>query len=287
VEKNISDTAYWVAAYRAAETDRSDAIFQDPLARVLAGHRGEKMIQKMASEKLVESAVIVRTAVLDDFVMDVVHKNKADAILNLGAGLDTRPYRLDLPRDLTWIEVDFPNVISYKSSKLQKEKPKCLLERVRLDLSNEKERQTFFKGINERFKRVCVLTEGLIIYLTPDDVESLAKDMYKQTHFRWWAFDHVSGLMVKYLNLKWRNALREHRAPFQFITGEGANFFPKRGWKVKEFRSYLEEAHRFNRELPWAWFLWLIENVIPGALSRKFRLMRGFILLERWHPKSH
>jgi O-methyltransferase involved in polyketide biosynthesis len=41
--RDISDTALWVAYYRAQETDRPDALFHDPFARALAGERGQKI----------------------------------------------------------------------------------------------------------------------------------------------------------------------------------------------------------------------------------------------------
>jgi O-methyltransferase involved in polyketide biosynthesis len=39
--ENVSDTARWVAMYRALESDRPDAHFHDPYARLLAGERGD------------------------------------------------------------------------------------------------------------------------------------------------------------------------------------------------------------------------------------------------------
>ena len=44
---NVSDTALWVAIFRARETEREDAIFSDPYARVLAGERGEEIAKAM------------------------------------------------------------------------------------------------------------------------------------------------------------------------------------------------------------------------------------------------
>jgi O-methyltransferase involved in polyketide biosynthesis len=41
--RDISDTARWMAVFRARETDREDAIFRDPFARALAGERGERI----------------------------------------------------------------------------------------------------------------------------------------------------------------------------------------------------------------------------------------------------
>jgi O-methyltransferase involved in polyketide biosynthesis len=35
--ENVSDTAFWIAHYRAVESARPDALFRDPLAALLAG----------------------------------------------------------------------------------------------------------------------------------------------------------------------------------------------------------------------------------------------------------
>jgi O-methyltransferase involved in polyketide biosynthesis len=47
--RDVSDTAIWVAYYRARETERPDAMFRDPLARVLVGDRGEKIARSWAA----------------------------------------------------------------------------------------------------------------------------------------------------------------------------------------------------------------------------------------------
>ena len=45
--ETISDTALWVATYRAMESERPDAIFRDPFARRLAGSRGQAIVDLM------------------------------------------------------------------------------------------------------------------------------------------------------------------------------------------------------------------------------------------------
>ena len=44
---HISDTALWVAVYRARESERADAVFRDPYASKLAGARGLQMAAAM------------------------------------------------------------------------------------------------------------------------------------------------------------------------------------------------------------------------------------------------
>ncbi|MDE3110116.1 MAG: class I SAM-dependent methyltransferase, partial [Acidobacteriota bacterium] len=45
--QHVSDTAFWVAHYRAIEGERPDALFHDPLAGVLAGERGRNIAEHM------------------------------------------------------------------------------------------------------------------------------------------------------------------------------------------------------------------------------------------------
>src|SRR5262245_36590036 len=108
--RNVSDTARWVAEYRAMETDRPDAIFRDPYARKLAGPEGAQIVASMPRGKAFAWPMIVRTAVFDEIILDRVRAG-ADLVLNLAAGLDARPWRLDLPATLRWVDVDLPGIL--------------------------------------------------------------------------------------------------------------------------------------------------------------------------------
>jgi len=89
--RGISDTALWVATYRARETDRPDALFRDPYARRLAGERGEEIERLPSGGRDMQSwSFVTRTVVFDRFVADEVRKG-TDLVVNLAAGLDTRP----------------------------------------------------------------------------------------------------------------------------------------------------------------------------------------------------
>src|SRR3954464_784567 len=98
--ENVSDTALWVAVYRAMESARPDALFNDPYAERLAGERGHRVVAEMKGAKDSAWAMIVRTAVMDEIIMERVRGAGVDTVLNLAAGLDTRPWRLPLPPTL-------------------------------------------------------------------------------------------------------------------------------------------------------------------------------------------
>ena len=48
---NVSDTALWIAAFRALESERPDAAFKDTLARKLAGEKGFQIVEATAIKK--------------------------------------------------------------------------------------------------------------------------------------------------------------------------------------------------------------------------------------------
>ena len=90
--EHVSDTARWVAVYRAMETERPDAIFKDPFARRLAGERGQAIVDEMKRGRSMAWAMIVRTAVFDEIILDVIRREKVDLVVNLAVA---RIVRLD------------------------------------------------------------------------------------------------------------------------------------------------------------------------------------------------
>jgi methyltransferase (TIGR00027 family) len=277
--EHVSDTALWVAMYRAMETDRPDAHFRDPLARVLAGERGAAILRGLPDGESTAWPMIVRTAVFDEMILKAIRERGARIVVNLAAGLDARPYRLDLPADLEWIEVDYPDMIDYKAARIGDAKPKCRLERVKLDLSDLPARRALFDRIDASGKPALVITEGLVIYLTAEGVASLSDDLFARKNLRWWLLDFASPFLLKFLAKRWGSSLNS--APFLFGPEDGAGFWLKRGWTMAEERIPADEARRLKREMPHAWLWKFIGRFMPAAKREQYRRMSGFALLGR------
>lgn len=139
----------------------------------------------------------IRTRVIDEYIRSSISEG-VDTILNLGAGLDTRPYRLDLPESLVWIEADYPHIIEFKENRLSQEKPRCRLERVKVDLANLPERRQLFASLNARARKMLVLTEGVVPYLSLEEAGSLADDLRTLDRARYWIVEYISPLNNKY-----------------------------------------------------------------------------------------
>src|SRR6202166_3223972 len=126
---NVSDTARWVAVYRARESARPDALFHDPFAQMLAGERGQAIAALMPRQARNGWPLIARTKLMDDLVLATIEQG-CDCVVNLAAGFDTRPYRLQVPSSLPWTEADLPALIEEKEQLLKNAQPHCQLRRI-------------------------------------------------------------------------------------------------------------------------------------------------------------
>lgn len=280
--RNISDTARWVAFYRAMETERPDAIFQDPYARKLAGERGEQIVNTLKRGKSQSWSMIVRTKVLDDILLRTLSAGSIDVVLNLAAGLDARPYRLALPPALRWIEVDLPEMIDYKEKMLAAEAPRCRLERVALDLANVSARQELFARVNADARGIFVITEGLLVYLEEQQVVALAQDLHQADHCQYWIADVASPKVLQMTQKHWGKELSAAGAPFKFAPPDPEGFFRSHNWEIKEFHDFYQNSVRLQRPMPGAWMVGVWKRLMPRRTERMMKLWRsGVVLLKR------
>jgi methyltransferase (TIGR00027 family) len=275
--RNISDTALWAAVYRARESERPDALFDDPLARRLAGERGQKIAESMGPSNQQEWAWVTRTVLFDRLISEQVEQG-ADLVVNLAAGLDARPYRMALPATLRWVEVDLPELLDYKEKILKDEKPKCVLERVALDLSDVTARCDLFARLGYEARLAVVLSEGLLIYLSAEEVGLLARDLAAPPGFRRWIVDLASPGLRDMLQKRIGTQLGHGGAVLRFAPVEGPWFSQARGWRPAAVHSFLKTAARLKRLTPWMRLLALL----PESKDRQGkRPWAAVCLLER------
>lgn len=266
--------------YRALESERPDAHFHDPYARRMAGERGEAIIHALPHGESMAWAMVVRTAVLDELVLRCVNQG-CRTVVNLGAGLDTRAYRLALPAKLRWLDVDLPDMVAYRRDCLDEVTAVCDHADMAADLSDAKARARVLASVSQGSGPVLVLTEGLLLYLAPGQVSNLARELHAQPLARWWLTDLITPVLMQMMGMRWRTQLAKASAPFRFAPTDSAAFFGALGWREAEFRSTWKESLRLNRSAPLAW-MWgsFSPALLPGANERLHR-MSGIALLER------
>jgi methyltransferase (TIGR00027 family) len=275
--QHVSDTAFWVATYRALESERPDAIFHDPLAGVLAGERGRAIARAMPNPALMSFVMVVRTSAIDRLILLAIERG-VDVVLNLGAGLDTRPYRMVLPKNLRWIEADFPETIAHKNETLVNEQPVCELERVAIDLADRDARKALLRRVAENARCVLVITEGVIPYLKDDEVERLSEDVRAEPKLEYWIQDYYSA-QARRQRRNWRKKLQA--APFVFSAPDWFAFFARFGFEPLSSVTIGQEAIRIQRRPPFIFPLSVLLRVMPSKWRDRLGSSVGYTLLQR------
>jgi methyltransferase (TIGR00027 family) len=275
--ENVSDTALWVASYRVQETRRKDAAFRDPLASTLAGDRGRRIARSMPRSALVGWGVVLRTSAIDRLILAALETG-IDTVLNLGAGLDTRPYRMALPPQLRWIEVDLANILELKNSKLAGHESLCKVERIAADLSNRASREALFARYAASARGILVITEGVIPFFSNDDVAALARDLSAIASVRFWIQD-FDNAGKRPLPKGWVEKLRA--APYRFKVADWFEFFKLSGWRPNTLITSAQESERIDRPYPWDFPYGLIMRMIPRDMRQRILSLSGAVMMEK------
>jgi methyltransferase (TIGR00027 family) len=281
VFQDVSDTARWVAVYRALESERDQPLFRDPWARALAGERGEETVRRLGGGADLSWAVVVRTSVFDAILLRLLAGGGIGTVLNLAAGLDTRPYRVALPAALRWIEADLPATIAYKSQSLSAASPGCELQRVGLDLTDGAALNHFLDSVDETGREMLVLTEGLLVYLEAELVGALGRALAARPHIKYWLLDVAGPLALSSAySRNLQDALDAAEARMRFAPAAGPEFFRSLGWRPVEVWSAWEQALRLERAPAWLVEVW--DNGSPEQ-REAFRTIARYVVLAQDH----
>jgi methyltransferase (TIGR00027 family) len=254
-----------MAFFRALETARpaGERLFADPLApaclsgglRVAAAMAGLPGMSRVLPAIVdlrwrgPRASAVVRTRVIDDAILAAVGRGLEQLVL-LGAGYDSRAYRLPGVRDLQVFEVDHPTTQSVKRRIVQDafgELPRHV-RYVPIDFDREPLEAAMAAAGLAAGRRTFVLWEGVMAYLTPEAVDGTLR----------WASACAGGgseLMFTYVHrgivdgstrfphaAAWVSSVREAGEPFVFGLDPTAlpAHLAARGWRLVDDLSTTE-----------------------------------------------
>src|SRR5213593_494267 len=109
--KPISDMAFYCCGVRMQDAAQPSPVCGDVYAKLFMDEYGRRIYDKFKEETISGASIIVRHRIIDDVVRHMLLSGPDLCIVTIGAGFDSRPYRLT---GGTWFELDEPQVITYK-----------------------------------------------------------------------------------------------------------------------------------------------------------------------------
>ncbi len=238
---HVSDTALMVAACRAHETGLEDAFIRDPFAARLAGERGLAILEAWPHGERSRLAIAMRTRFIDELLLEALAAHPISTVLSLGCGLDTRPWRLELPPELRWIEVDFADLLDYKDRVMSGETPRCRRERLAADINDPAGRRALWQAAGSA--TALMITEGLLLYLPEATVEDLATEAREQCGAAYW----ISDIMSSAFRPQGAQSVQRVQASDSLNGEQILDVLRNHGWTSSALRSYITDAG-FARE---------------------------------------
>jgi methyltransferase (TIGR00027 family) len=261
VEQAVAGTGLLVAAIRARESGRADALFRDPYAERLAGPAGRQMLEAALAQSGEQSTlqIVVRTRFWDEALLCAAVT--APQVVLCAAGMDARAYRLEWPDGTCVYELDQPAVIAAKSEALAEATPRT--RRVTLDADLTDDAWTTALpdlGFDPRIPSMWLI-EGLLQYLDEAAVQTL--------------FDRIDALTAPGSTLLYDvvgrslleapfmapllNSMAAQGSPWLFGTDTPGTLAERRGWRAQVF-DIAEVGNRWNR-----WFAPAVPMGVPGV----------------------
>jgi methyltransferase (TIGR00027 family) len=184
-KQSVGRTALGAAVCRLIEQyePAKTRLFNDPVAKELVGTTIRAFMQIGAMRKFtinqtdgvapgIFGAQICRTRYIDEGVQSALSQGTAQLVI-LGAGLDTRPYRLAGMEQVQVFEVDLPAVQNDKKNKLQKYLG-GLPENVSfipIDFDRQTLEDVFAESDYDPARPAAFIWEGVTQYITAEAVQ--------------------------------------------------------------------------------------------------------------------
>ena len=238
-------TSQLTAALRAIETQRADRLFADPFAAKLAGKEAFELIEPQKNILPKEEGrpyLAVRTRFFDDFLISLAPQLRQ--IVIVGAGMDTRAFRMSWYPKTHLYEIDKPEIFAYKNEILKDTPAKCDRHCISSDI-----KESWYDLLLDRGYRTDVpsvwLLEGLLMYLNQAQVNDLLSQIFALSM----TGSYLGADLVNIKALEGDDKMRKHwRSGFD----EPEKLFAAHGWRASVIQPGDEGADfgRYTNKLP-------------------------------------
>ena len=154
------------------DAEREQPVCGDTYAKVFMNEQGLEILEAFKDETRPNTSNVARHRIIDDLLRQELLANRDLTVVIIGAGFDTRAFRL---KGGTWIELDEPQVITYKEERLPASSSDNELQRIAIDFATDSLEQKL-DSLSGR-SPVTIVIEGVLMYLEKATVDALLQTL--------------------------------------------------------------------------------------------------------------
>jgi O-methyltransferase involved in polyketide biosynthesis len=125
-----------------------------------------------------------------------------------------------------------------------------------------------------------VLTEGVIPYLSEQQVAELAVDLHARDNFKFWIAEYFAKACYPYIrNSEMRRKMKN--ALFQFFPEDWLGFFKTQGWTPREITYLGEAGEKLNRNFPSPWWAAIFTLIMSKQRALEIKRYTGYVIFAR------
>ena len=221
----ISNTAYYCCGVRMLDAEHPRSLCNDHFAKRFMDERGLQIFAPFRSETMPNISNTVRCHMIDEAIRSQLAEHPNSLIISIGAGFDTRPYRI---KGGEWVEIDEPQIIEYKNEKLPIAECTNRLTRISIDFANE----TLVEKLAaySQHQHIIIVIEGVFMYLENDTIEVTINQLQALFPKHILLCDLMTKKMFDQFAQSVHNKLVETGAPFTARPDNPATIFTQHGY---------------------------------------------------------
>ena len=239
--KPISKTAFYCCGVRMQDAERANPACGDSFAGTFMNEEGLKILETFKDETNPNASNVARHRIIDDFLRKELSMNPSLKIVIIGAGFDSRAYRL---KGGAWFELDEPQVIEYKNERLPVSKCENELHRIPVDFATESLEEKLLPFSTHG--PVVFVIEGVFMYLD----QLVITGMLQTLHKLFPQHKVICDLMTREFFEKYGKTMHEKLtgmgASFKFTVDSPDELFLTNGYKLTKKISIVESAVNFG-----------------------------------------
>lgn len=238
--KPISSLAFYCCGVRMQDAASAHPVCADRYARLFMCDYGRGIFDIFKEEENCNASMLVRHRIIDELLREKLHRQPDSCIVTIGAGFDSRPYRL---AGGTWFELDEPQVVAWKNERLPVEECGNPLQRIAIDFSSE--------ALADKLAaiapagQVTLVIEGVYIYLSQEQILATLATFQQRFPDHQVICDLVSSDMVAHYGRSLHAKIEALGTRFQAVE-RPETVFTLNGYCARESISIIERAVDFG-----------------------------------------